>query len=134
MIASDRPLVMVSSVVEGFAEFREAARRGIEAAGGVPLLVNEDFASQAQSSRNVCLDAVASSDMYLVIVAERGGWETPSGKLATEEEYEEALRRKKPVLVFLSPGPRDAKAKRFASRLSQYTTGHFRESFSTPRE
>lgn len=36
------PRVFVSSVVEGFEDYREAAREGIEAAGGEPVLVNED--------------------------------------------------------------------------------------------
>ena len=37
-----RPAIFVSSVVEGFQEYRNAAREAIEAAGGKPVLVNED--------------------------------------------------------------------------------------------
>jgi ABC-type branched-subunit amino acid transport system substrate-binding protein len=44
--------VFVSSVIDGFQTFREAARAAIEAAGGEPVLVNEDFPSLAASSRN----------------------------------------------------------------------------------
>lgn len=54
-----RRRVFVSSVIEGFAEYRLAARNSIAYAGGEPVLVNEDFPSQADSSRNTCLDAPA---------------------------------------------------------------------------
>jgi len=40
-----RSRVFVSSVIEGFAEYRQAARNGIEQAGGEGVLVNEDFRS-----------------------------------------------------------------------------------------
>jgi Domain of unknown function (DUF4062) len=129
-----KPRVFVSSVVEGFREYRQAAREGIVAAGGEPVLVNEDFPALAASSRNVCLDAVDSCDVYVVIVGERGGWTTPSGKLVVEEEYERARERRLPVLVFVQRGTRDADAARLLGRLSDYVTAMFRREFSTPDE
>lgn len=131
-----RPLarVFVSSVVDGFGQCRAAAREGIAAAGGEPLLVNEDFPSLATSSRNACLDAVDSADVFVLIIGARGGWQAPSGKLVVEEEYERALVRKLPVLVFLQEGSRDAAAERFARRLSDYIDGSFRRTFATPAD
>lgn len=129
-----KPRVFVSSVVEGFSEFREAARQAIVAAGGDPVLVNEDFPSLAASSRNACLDAVDSSDYFMSIVGERSGWTTPGGKLAIEEEYERALARRLPVLVFLQNVGRDAEATRFARQLSDYVDGVFRRTFTTPEQ
>jgi hypothetical protein len=129
-----KPRVFVSSVVEGFGEFREAARRGIVAAGGTPILVNEDFPSLDASPRTACLDAVASADAYVVILGARGGWPTPAGKLVIEEEHEEAKRRKHPVAVFLQDTEREPEAGRFAAVLSDYVTGRFRRVFVTPAE
>jgi hypothetical protein len=126
--------VFVSSVIEEFADYREAARRAIVQAGGEPVLVNEDFPSFAASSRNVCLDAVDSSDVLLCIIGSRGGWTAPSGKLVVEEEYERAVDRKLPVIVFLEVGSRDADAERLAKRLSDYVDGSFRRTFATARE
>lgn len=79
------PRVFVSSVIDGFQPYREAARKGIKAAGGEPVLVNEDFPSLPKSFRNACLDAVVSSDIYLAIIGERAGWRAPSGKLVVVE-------------------------------------------------
>lgn len=38
-----RPRVFVSSVIEGFGAYRQAAARAIEAACGEPVLVNEQL-------------------------------------------------------------------------------------------
>lgn len=128
------PRVFVSSVVEGFEEFRAAARRGIERAGGKPVLVNEDFPADPRSARNACLDAVASSDVYLVIIGERGGWIAPSGKPVVEEEYDEARARRLPILAFLQTTRRDAAGEAFANKLSNFVDGQFRRSFASADE
>lgn len=129
-----RPRVFVSSVMEGFEEMRAAARKGIAAAGGEPILV-EDLPAQNRSPRNACLDLVESADLYLVVVGARAGWTAPSGKKVTEEEYEHALRRKKQVVAFLQLGvQREPEAEHLSQRLSDYVTGHYRRTFSNPTE
>jgi len=123
--------VFVSSVVEGFADYRAAARMGIESAGAEPVLVNEDLPSQGTSSRNACLDEIDSSDWILAIVGRRGGWTTPSGRLVVEEEFEHARVRNLPVLAFIQETMRDAEAERFVRKLSDYVDGMFRTEFQT---
>jgi len=86
------------------------------------------------SPRNACLGAVESCDIYLIIVADRGGWSSPSGKLAVEEEYEEALRCKLRIIAFVETIDRDKEAERFVSRLSNYVDGLFRTTFSGPTQ
>jgi hypothetical protein len=126
--------VFVSSVIEGFSEYRAAARQGIEASNATAVLVNEDFPALAVSSRNACLDAVDSCDIYIAIVGERGGWRTPSGRLVVEEEYERARQRKMPILAFIQRVPHDEDARRLVERLSNYVDGTFRRTFTTPHE
>ncbi len=128
-----RPRVFVSSVVQGFEEFREVARNAIVRSGGEAVLVNEDFPALAISPRNACLDGVDSCDVYIAIIGVRGGWTTPSGKLVVEEEYERATANGLPVVVFLQNAERDADAARLASKLSDYVTGTYRCSFETPQ-
>ena len=131
---ASRQRVFVSSIIEGFETFREAARRGIEAAGCEPILVNEQTPSVPKSPRNACLDAVASCDIYVAIIGERGGWTAPSGKLVVEEEFEEARRRNLPVFVFIHNTERDAEAERLAHRLSDFVQGYFRVEVDDPDE
>lgn len=127
-----RPRVFVSSIIDGFGPFRSAARAAIEAVEGEPLLANEDLPSLNASSRNACLDLVDSSDYLLSVVATRGGWTTPFGKLVVEEEYERAVQRKIPVLAFIQSGTQDADSARFSSLISDYTAGRFRRAFESP--
>jgi hypothetical protein len=133
-MTSTPPRVFVSSVVTGFEAYRRAAKEGILAAGGEPILVNEDFPSIPDSSRNACLDAVASSDALALVIGERGGWKAPSGRFVIEEEYDEAVRRGIPLYVFLQDIARDAETDRFAKRVSDYVLGRFRTSFRTAEE
>lgn len=129
---NSHPRVFVSSVVEGFQEYREAARAGIEAAGGEPVLVNEDFPSLATSSRNACLDAVESSDIYIAVIGSRGGWTAPSGRLVVEEEYEQARAKGLTILVFVQETTRDDDGEQLVRKLSDYVDGRFRVQFRTP--
>ena len=126
-----KPRVFVSSVMDGFAEYREAARSAITTVGGEAVLV-EDYPSLSASSRTACLDGVASSDALVLIVGERGGWRVPSGKLVVEEEFEEARRTNKPVRLFVRNVPRDEAGQALVSRLSDYVDGLFRKTFDSP--
>jgi hypothetical protein len=128
------PRVFVSSVVKDFEEYRLAAAEGVRGAGGEPILVNEDFPSVPDSSRNACLDAVASADALILVIGERGGWKAPSGRFVTEEEYDEAVRRGIPLYVFLQEVGRDAETERFERRVSDYVLGTFRKTFRTQVE
>ena len=128
------PRIFVSSVVDGFQDIREAARRGILAAGAEPVLVNEDLPASPESSRNACLDAIDSVDALVLIIGARGGWTTPSGKLVVEEEYEHAVNRRLPILVFVQDVARDADATRLCEAVFDYVDGVFRRAFKDPRE
>ncbi|MBW2045504.1 MAG: DUF4062 domain-containing protein [Deltaproteobacteria bacterium] len=128
-----KPRVFVSSVIEDFKEYREAARKGILLAGGEPILI-EDYPSLTVSPRDACLDGVVSSDILLSIIGERAGSLAPSGKLVVEEEYEEARQRNLCILVFVKTIKRDQQAENFVNRLSEYVNGVFRTTFITPDE
>ena len=125
--------VFVSSVMENFQEYRAAARQGIVDAGGEPVMA-EDFGALPDSSHNACLDAVKSSDLFILVIGSRGGWTAPSGKLVVEEEVEEAKRNHIPVFVFLQNAARDVGAEKLAKRMSDYIAGVFRPTFDTPQE
>jgi hypothetical protein len=125
--------VFLSSVMEDYESFRAAARRGVELAGGEPVML-EDFPSIAASSRNACLDGVDSCDVLVILIGSRGGWKAPSGKLVVEEEYEEAKRLNMPILAFLQNTDRDESSMRLASLISDYIEGVYRKIFSNTNE
>jgi hypothetical protein len=128
------PRVFVSSVVEEFGEYRAAAAQAISECGCEPILVNEDLPAVSESSRNACLDLVASCDALVLIIGSRGGWLTPSGQFVIEEEYLEARRLGRPTYVFLQSTDRDQATQAFVDRVSDYISGHFRREFASPPE
>lgn len=123
----------ISSVIEGYAHYRDAAAEGVIAAGGAPLRV-EDRPALDQSARNACLDLVEAADVYVVLIAGHGGWITPSGVPATHEEFRHARQKGKPILVLLEDCDRDETAQRLADEASDYVDGRFRITYSTPEE
>lgn len=129
-----KPRVFVSSIVEGFADYRNAAAEGIRDASAEPVRVNEDFPSLSDSSRNACLDAVASCDALVLIVGAKGGWVAPSGRFVIEEEYDEAIRLGRSVHAFIEVTERDEQTQRFVDRISDFIRGTFRHEYSTVEE
>ncbi len=116
-----------------FSEYRKKVREAIEKYYCEPIMA-EDFPSSANSPHIACIDMVASCDVFLLIIAERGGFTSPSGKLVIEEEYDEAVKNKIPVLLFIKDGAHDPDAQKFIDRLSDYSSGYFRATFNNPEE
>ncbi|MBW1674040.1 MAG: DUF4062 domain-containing protein, partial [Deltaproteobacteria bacterium] len=127
------PRVFISSVIDGFKEYREAAKNGILDVGGEPVFV-EDYPALSISPRTACLDGVSSCDLFIIIIGTRGGWTAPSGKLVVEEEYEEARRCKLRILAFVQNTDRDEGATRLVAKISDFVNGVFRPTFVTAKE
>lgn len=129
-----RPRVFISSVMEDYAQFRDAATEGIRQAGCEPVRA-EDFPAAGHSPRNACLDGVRSADALVLLLGQRHGFQAPSGKAVTEEEYEEARRCHKRVLVFLEDMPdREPLQEAFVGRVQGFVDGHWRKTFRDPDE
>jgi Domain of unknown function (DUF4062) len=92
------PSVFISSVQAGFEDVRAAARRGIESLGYQPVMAETSGAS-ADSPQRALLDRVAAADIFLLLVGPRYGTRQASGFSATEDEFNEARRLGKPILV-----------------------------------
>ncbi|MFC1510203.1 DUF4062 domain-containing protein [Candidatus Omnitrophota bacterium] len=124
-----KPRVFLSSIMEGYSDFRLVAKDAITRGGGDPILI-EDYPSVFTSPRNACLDGVHSCDILVLLIGLRGGFLAPSKKLVIEEEYEEALRKRMKVFVFIQEGDNDEPSRKFANKVSDYIDGHFRKTFS----
>lgn len=124
-----RPRVFISSVMDGYTRFRDAAADGIRQAGCEPVRA-EDFPAAGHSPRNACLDGVRSADALVLLLGLRHGFLAPSGKAVTEEEYEEARRCHRRVLVFLEDVPdREPPQEAFVERVQEFVDGHWRKTF-----
>ncbi|MBH02815.1 MAG: hypothetical protein CMP08_01610 [Xanthomonadales bacterium] len=126
--------VFISSVIEGYEEMRQAARRGVELMGLKPITVEVDLAAQVYSPEQACLTAVAQADIYIVLAGARVGYKTNHGVSVTQAEYQEAQKTRRPTLVFIENIEPTPDQKNFIDELQDYAKGHFRRTFSSPEK
>lgn len=107
------PSVFVSSVICGLEQVRERAAEGVERVGMYPIR-SERLSASSDSPKRALLDQVSKADIYLLLIGERYGDIQPS---PTEQEYEEAVRLRKPILILVQEGQRDPNQEEFLARV-----------------
>ena len=114
--------VFVSSVIDGYEAYREAAKAAIEALGHEAVLMEVTHAASPYPSQRVCLAEVAGSNVVVVLVGRRYGAVQASGKSATHEEWNHACRHNKRVLLFVEDvddvDEREERQKEFLAEVS----------------
>jgi hypothetical protein len=105
------------------------------ALGHTPVLF-EDFSAQPVPSREACLTALESADVYLLLLGPNYGHVfLETGHSATHDEWVYAQQLGKPRLVYRKNGVRFEPDQQEFSRIVQaYATGVFRDSFSNSAE
>lgn len=116
--------VFISSVMQGFADERQAAESAVKSLGLVPIMA-EQFGAQPLSPRRACLEGVRKSDFFLAILGSRYGDERDSGKSPCEEEFDEAQQQGLPIFSFIKDCERDKKQEAFKDRITSYEQGYF---------
>jgi hypothetical protein len=107
--------VFISSIQSGFEDVRAAARAGVESFGWRAMMAETVGATPASPQRGL-LDRVAESDVLVLLVGPRYGARQESGLSATEEEFDEARRRGKPILVLRQDGELAPEQQEFLDR------------------
>lgn len=125
--------VFVSSVIRGFEDRREAARRAIQLLDQHPVMA-EDFGAKSYSPQTACLDHISRSDIYVGVFGQRYGDRVASGLSPTEEEFNEARGRGLAMLCFIEEGTKDADQQDFLGRIKQYEQGLNIGRFRNPEE
>ncbi|MBD1270786.1 DUF4062 domain-containing protein [Aeromicrobium tamlense] len=127
--------VFISSVRRGLASERDYLPDLIRATGNVPMRF-EDFGAQDLTSRGACLGGVQDADVYLLILGAEYGTEMgDSGVAATEEEFNVAMERGIPILVFVKAGIDPEPAQQdFMDRVGNYQEGRFWAGFADNAE
>jgi Domain of unknown function (DUF4062) len=108
--------VFVSSVIDHFEPIRAGAATGIERVG-MHSVMAERMPAAASSPRRALLDEAGGADAYLLLLGERYGAPGSGGKSPTEEEYEEAIRKGRPILVLVQDCKREAEQDAFLERI-----------------
>lgn len=118
--------VFVSSTINDLLNERVAAERAITAAQCEPRMSDKTFTAVDATSFEACMNELAESDIYILILGERYGWEY-QGKSVTEWEYLKAVELKKPRIVFKLDYVRNREAKQveFMNSVGNFDAGRF---------
>lgn len=127
--------IFVSSVRRGLEEERDALPGLITAIGHTPVRF-EDFTAQPAPSREACLEGVASSDAYLLILGPNYGHRfDDTGQSPTHDEWVAATTAGLPRVVYRKINVEfEPDQDTFAQSIGNYTTGVFYDSFATTAE
>jgi hypothetical protein len=90
--------VFISSIQRDFGDVRQTAAKAIESLGMHPVMA-EKVGASAASPRRALLDEVRAVDLFLLLLGPRYGDPGETGVSPTEDEYHEAVRLGKPVIV-----------------------------------
>ncbi len=96
--------VFLSSTALDLASERNAAADAINKLNGYTCVRMEDFGAISDIPLDACLAQLRECEIYLALIGHRYGSCPPGENLSyTEAEYQEAVRRKLPCLIFIMP-------------------------------
>ncbi len=123
--------VFISSVRRGLEAERDSLPGLIMALGHEPSRF-EDFGAKSTPSREACLQGVASSDAYLLLLGPSYGHVfTETGQSATHDEWMVALSKGLPKLVFRKKNVEfEPEQEQFAKLVGDYRSGAFYAEFT----
>jgi len=124
----------ISSAQAGFESFREAARLGVERAGMHPVMAGPAGA-RTGGPHDALLAEVRAAEVFVLVLGARYGSLAASGRSPTEDEYDEALARGKPILVFVHDVDMPPEQRAFLERVrGAWDRGELYEKFATPEQ
>lgn len=110
------PAVFVSSVQRGFERERVVVRDTLRALQIHPLMAETTSASSSSPQRAL-LDQVALGDYFLLLLGLRYGDVGSAGTSPTEDEFNEANRLGKPIIVLVQEGDLESAQLKFLERV-----------------
>ena len=121
--------VFISSVIQGYEEYRKAVASAVSLADH-EVIRAEGLTSQSITPQQTCLGAVRESDIVILLLGSDYGAVQSSGLSATQEEYNEAVGEQKQILAFVEEVENwDPKQEEFVKEIEDWSTGLFRNSF-----
>lgn len=120
----------ISSIQTGFEDIRAAAGAAVRALGMHAEMAEEASASPG-SPRRTLLEKIGTSDVFILILGPRYGDVGESGFSPTEDEFNEAIRLGRDVLVFVQEVEMEADQREFLDRVrGAWEDGRFYRRFT----
>ncbi|MCM1566041.1 MAG: DUF4062 domain-containing protein [Dehalobacter sp.] len=130
-----QPKIFISSTIVDLPNERKAALKAVEKVGGFPVMSEFTIEAQSADSLTTCLSKVRESDIYVLILGGRYGWQPENKESITEMEYQTALGCKMPILVFNTTYPKELLQKQFEGKVeSSYFRKTVQDAFELQEE
>ncbi len=131
----NQPKIFISSTVVDLPNERKAAYSAVEKVGGFPVMSEFTMEAQSTDSLTACLSKVMESDIYVLILGGRYGWQPKEKESITEMEYQTARSKGIPILIFNTTYPKDELQQGFESRVKpDYFVKTVQDAFELQRE
>ncbi|MCB0747821.1 MAG: DUF4062 domain-containing protein [Ignavibacteriae bacterium] len=112
-----KPKIFISSTIKDMPNERIAALDAIKQIGGEPIMSEFTFTAQASDSVSLCLDYVKTSDIYVLIISGKFGWQPFGKESITELEFNTAQNNNIPIIVFNTKYDKEDKQKEFTNKV-----------------
>ncbi len=122
-----QPKIFISSTIFDLPNERKAAYRATKKAGGFPIMSEYTMEAQSTDSLMACLSKVQESDIYVLILGGRYGWQPENKESITELEYHTALKRNIPIIVINTTYSKEKLQQEFERRVE---SSFFRKTIS----
>ena len=122
-----QPKIFISSTVLDLTNERAAAYNAVNKVGGFPIMSEKTMEAQSIDLLTAFLSKAMESDIYVLILGSRYGWQPEGKESITELEYQTARNQNIPVLVINTTYPKDALQKKFEGRVE---ANYFRKTVS----
>ncbi len=112
-----QPKIFISSTIWDLPNERVAAYKAVNNVGAFPVMSEKTMEAQNMDSLTACLSKVLESDIYVLILGGRYGWQPEGKESMTELEYLTARRKNIPILVINTTYPKEALQNEFGGRV-----------------
>ncbi|MDP4208916.1 MAG: DUF4062 domain-containing protein [Bacteroidota bacterium] len=112
-----QPKIFISSTIFDLTNERKAALRAVEKVGGFPIMSEFTMEAQSTDSLTACLNKVMESDIYVLILGGRYGWQPEGKESITELEYQTARSLNIPIIVINTTYTKDSFQKEFEGKV-----------------
>lgn len=129
--------VFISSTMDDLRGERTAVADAIDKNRFWESVYAESFVARSQSPKEVCLEEVRESHIYIGIFKDRYGYIPPSnnpgGYSVVVLEYNEAKNNQLPIFIFVDKNGnnRESKLAGFLKDITNFDKGHWRKEYST---
>jgi hypothetical protein len=132
--------IFISSTMEDFQEERKAIAEAINQNRFWEAVHAESFIARSESPKEVCLEEVRKSHIYIGIFKKRYGYvpdnNNPRRVSAVVLEYEEAKSNHLPVIILVckNTSDRESRLDEFLKEITDFDKGHWRKEYTTTNE